>query len=56
MDSLDRESRLADQLGRSPGRKQADILVDQALGQIQQACFVVDREDSWECQQRQLAN
>jgi hypothetical protein len=43
---LDRETSLTDHLGGTARGKKADILLDQALGQIQQSRLVVDGDDS----------
>lgn len=43
---LDREASLTDQLGGTARGKKTDILLDQALGQIQQSRLVVDGDDS----------
>ena len=42
---LNREASLLDHLGGAAGREQADILLDQALGEVEQAGLVVDRQD-----------
>lgn len=46
-DSLNGESSLADQLRRTTRREQTDIVLDKALGQVQQTGLVVDGEDSY---------
>jgi hypothetical protein len=42
---LNREASLLDHLGGAARRKQANILLDQALGEVEQAGLVVDRQD-----------
>ena len=42
---LDGKTSFSDQLGRSSRRQQSHIVLDQPLGEIEQACLVVDRED-----------
>jgi hypothetical protein len=44
-DSLDGEASFLDHLGCTAGREQAHILLDQALGEVEQAGLVVDRQD-----------
>lgn len=43
---LDREASLTDHLGGTARGQKTDILLDQALGQIQQSRLVVDGDDS----------
>lgn len=42
---LDREAGLADHLGGAARGENANILLDEALSQVQQAGLVVDRDD-----------
>lgn len=42
---LNREASLLDHLGGTARREQADVLLDQALGEVEQAGLVVDRQD-----------
>ena len=42
---LNREASLLDHLGGAARCKQADILLDEALGEVEQAGLVVDRQD-----------
>jgi hypothetical protein len=44
-DSLNGEASFLDHLGCTAGREQAHILLDQALGKVEQASLVVDRQD-----------
>lgn len=43
---LDWETRLADHLGCSSRRENADILLNKTLGKVEQASLVIDRDDS----------
>lgn len=42
---LNREASLLDHLGGAARREQTDILLDEALGEVEQAGLVVDRQD-----------
>lgn len=44
-DLLDWESSLADQFGSAARGQQSDVLLDQAFGEIEEAGFVVDRQN-----------
>jgi hypothetical protein len=45
-DSLNREPSFTDHSGRTTRREQADIVLDQTLGQVQKASLVIDGENS----------
>lgn len=45
MDLLDWESSLANQFGSAARGQQSDVLLDQAFGEIEEAGFVVDRQN-----------
>lgn len=44
--SLNREPSLPNQLGRTTGSEQTDILLVEALGEVKKTGLVVDRDDS----------
>lgn len=44
--SLDGETGLADHLSGTTRRKKTDILLDKALGQVEQTSLVIDGDDS----------
>lgn len=45
-DIFNRKARLSDHVRSASGSKKADIVLDQTFGQVKQACFVIDRDDS----------
>jgi hypothetical protein len=51
-DSLDGEVGLTDHLGGAARCEQADIVLDEALGQVEQAGLVVDGQDGWALRER----
>jgi hypothetical protein len=50
--SLDGEVGLTDHLGGAARCEQADIVLDEALGQVEQAGLVVDGQDGWALRER----
>lgn len=48
---LNREASLSDQFGCASGCQEANILLDQAFGEVEQSGLVVDGEYCWRCGQ-----